>query len=213
MPYGKKWSKEDARKYVDEMKGVTISLNFTFEGKQKILALSQVERLLRKSGRIAITGCECRTAVKGCDAPIDVCLYLGKGASDQIARGLGKEVSLYVALAALRRASEAGLVHVAYIETGEKDPQYICSCCACCCHSFVAMQEFGYNDAIISSEMIAEQNGDLCDDCGLCVERCHFKARRMADGRLVYDREKCFGCGLCVAECPSDAISLENRQR
>jgi ferredoxin len=212
MPYGKKWSKEDARRYVDEMKGVTIPINFTIEGKQRILALSQVESLLCKADKIAITDCECRTTVKGCDAPIDVCLYLGEGAKDQIARGLGKEVSLKHALATLKRASDAGLVHVAYVDTGEKEPQYICSCCSCCCHSFVAMQEFGFNDAIISSDMIAVQDTDLCDDCGLCVEKCHFKARIMKDGSLTFDEGRCFGCGVCLTACPSDAISLKKRR-
>jgi len=212
MPYGKKWSKEDARRYVDELKGITIPINFTFDGRQKILCLTQVENLLRKAKKIAITDCECRTTVRGCNAPIDVCLYLDDGAKEQIEKGLGKEATLEGALDTLRRANEAGLVYVAYVDKGEKDPQYICSCCSCCCHSLIAMQEFGYNDAIISSDMVAVQHDDLCDDCGLCAEICHFKARRMANNHLVYEREKCFGCGLCIAACSSDAISLNERQ-
>lgn len=213
MPYGKTWSEKDVRKYVDELKGVTVPVNFTFEGKQRILCLSQLEVLLRKAKKIAITDCECRTKVRGCDAPVDVCLYLNEGAEEQIEKGLGREISLEGALTSLKRAHEAGLVHVALTDTGEKGPNYICSCCSCCCHSFVAMQKFGFNDAIISSDMVATQDDERCDDCGACVERCHFKARGMAGDRLVFEKGRCFGCGVCVTACPRDAISLERRRR
>jgi len=212
MPYGKAWTEKEVRKYVDELKGVTIPVNFTFEGKQRILCFDHVEKLLRRAKKIAITDCECRTAVCGCDAPVDVCLYLNDGAEEQIGRGLGREASLKDALAALRRAHGAGLVHVALTDTGEKEPQYICSCCSCCCHSFVAMQKFGYNDAIVSSDMVAAQNDELCDDCGSCAEKCHFKAREMIDGRLAFEKGRCFGCGVCVTACPLNAISLEKRR-
>ena len=212
MPYGKTWSEKDVRKYVDELKGVTIPVNFTLEGKQRIISFEHLERLLRKAKIIAITDCECRTTVRGCDAPIDVCLYLNEGAKEQIDRKLGKEVSLKDALAVLKKANEAGLVHVAFTETGEKEPSYICSCCSCCCHSFVAMQKFGFNDAIISSDMVAVQNDELCDDCGLCVERCHFNARRKIDDHLTFEKERCFGCGVCISACPRDAIHLEDRR-
>jgi len=213
MPAGKEWTEGDVGKYVDELKGVTIPVNFTFEGKQRILCLDQLEGLLRKAKKIAITDCECRILVRGCDAPVDVCLYLDNGAEEQIEKSLGKEVDLEHALAVLRRANEAGLVHVAFTDKGEKDPQYVCSCCSCCCHSFVAMQKFGYDDAIVSSDMIAVQRSDLCNDCGQCVERCHFKARRMIDDRLVFEAGRCFGCGVCVTACPCDAIYLEERDK
>jgi MinD superfamily P-loop ATPase len=54
-------------------------------------------------------------------------------------------------------------------------------------------------------------NADLCDDCGICVERCAFQARGMVDSSLAFDSSKCFGCGLCVSKCPQRAISLITR--
>jgi len=72
MPYGKTWTWDevDARKYVDELKAVTVPVNISIEGKQRILCLAQVEKLLRKARKIAITDCECRSTVRGCDAVI-----------------------------------------------------------------------------------------------------------------------------------------------
>jgi NAD-dependent dihydropyrimidine dehydrogenase PreA subunit len=48
-------------------------------------------------------------------------------------------------------------------------------------------------------------------ECGECVERCHFGARRLDEGALAYDPEQCYGCGLCVTTCPAGAVGLELR--
>jgi ferredoxin len=211
MRTGKNWTKKEVREYISDLTAVTVPVNVTFEGKQKILSMPQVEKILRASRTIAITDCLCRMKVKGCDAPVDVCLCLDDEAEEQIKSGDGRKANLKEALAVLRRSSEAGLVHVAYANREEKAMRYICSCCSCCCHSFAAMQKFGFNDAVMSSEMIATQDDELCNDCGECVERCHFKARTMKEGRLIFERGKCSGCGLCVTSCPSVAISLVGR--
>jgi ferredoxin len=211
MSAGKDWTKKEVKEYVSDLTAITVPINVTIEGKQKILSMPQVERILRASRNIAITDCFCWIKVKRCDAPVDVCLCLDDKAEERIKSGDGKKASLKEVLATLRRSNEAGLVHVAYANKGESKPIYICSCCSCCCHSFAAMQKFGFNDAVISSEMIAVQDGDLCNDCGDCVERCHFKARKIKGDHLIFEKEKCSGCGLCVTSCPSDAISLVSR--
>ncbi len=214
MPYGKKWSwnEADLRKYVEELKGVTIPVNIRIVSKQRVLALDQMKGLLRKAEHIAVGECECRAQVRGCDAPLDVCLYLDDEAEAQVKRGMGRIVSLKEALGILQRSHEAGLVHVAYTDAGKKDPKYVCSCCACCCHSFAAMQKFGFNEAIVSSDMVAFQDDSLCDGCLACVERCHFKARTGKGGELRFLQDECFGCGLCLTACPHGAISLKDRR-
>ncbi len=211
MSAGKEYTKKEVKENISNYSAVTIPVNVIFEGKQKILSMPQVERILRASRIIAITDCQCRARVKGCDAPVDICLSLDDEAEEKIRDGDGKKATLKKALAVLKRSNEAGLVHVAYANRDDKKLIYICSCCSCCCYSFAAMQKFGFNEAIISSEMIAIQDGDLCNDCGDCVERCHFRARTMEEGHLVFEKEKCSGCGLCVTSCPSRAISLADR--
>ncbi len=211
MKQGKGWTKKEVADYYSDLTAVTVPVNVTFEGKQKILSMKQVERLLKGSKRIAITDCLCRARVRGCDAPLDICLYLDKGADEVIESGEGKPATIAQAIAALRRGNDAGLVHIAYSNRGETKPIYICSCCSCCCHSFAAMQKFGFSEAVVSSDMIACQNDELCDDCGICADRCHFRARRMSDGKLIFEKSKCAGCGLCVTSCPNDAVSLIER--
>jgi len=217
MPSGKKWSweEDEIRKYVGELKGVTVPVHISIEGRQRILSFGQVEKLLREAITIALGECECRERVQACDSPRDVCLYIGQAADEQIQRGLGTKVGLGEALSALKRSSDAGLVLVTYTDR-EKDspgPHYICSCCSCCCHSMIALEKYGFNEAIVTSDFIAEQDQSLCNDCGACTGRCQFKARKMVDSHLSYNSKACFGCGLCVGSCPENAISLQKRVR
>jgi ferredoxin len=211
MSKGKDWTKEEVREYGEGFSAIVVPINVTIKGKQRILDTTQVENLLRKARKIVISNCECRTRVRGCDAPLDVCLFLDAAAEERISEGLGREVTLSEALANLRRTNEAGLVQIA-VANG-KTPVYICSCCPCCCYSIASMKRFGFNDSLMSSDMIAIQHDDSCNDCGLCAERCHFDARTMSNGTLLFKPEKCFGCGLCLSSCQSNAISMGMRNK
>jgi len=142
-----------------------------------------------------------------------VCLLLDAAADEQIEAGLGRAITKSEAIANLKRTSEAGLVHVAVATDDGKTPYGICSCCPCCCYSISSMKRFGFHDSIISSDMIASQDEELCNDCGICVDRCNFDARVMSGGKLIYKREKCFGCGLCLSYCPQNAIALVKRRK
>lgn len=112
----------------------------------------------------------------------------------------------------LRRSHEAGLVHMAYVMKGSEKPGILCSCCGCCCHTLGGLLRHSIHPLVLSSNYIARDDPEKCVDCGICVSRCVFKARRMED-RLVYDDSKCMGCGLCVTTCSSNAISMVPRRR
>jgi ferredoxin len=212
MSAGKDWTKKEVKELVSEYTAITVPVNVTIDGKQKILSMPQVERIVRASRNIAIIDCRCRVKMKKCDAPVNVCLCFDDEAKEMIESGDGRKASLNEALETLRKSYEAGLVHITYTNKGEEDrPYYICSCCSCCCHSFYAMQKFGFNDVVMSSEMIAAQDDGLCNDCGDCADRCHFKARTIKGDHLIFEKEKCSGCGLCVTSCPTHAISLIGR--
>ncbi|HOO54622.1 MAG TPA: 4Fe-4S binding protein [Methanothrix sp.] len=52
---------------------------------------------------------------------------------------------------------------------------------------------------------------ESCSGCGRCVDRCHFGANRLVDGKIATDPGRCYGCGLCVSTCPSEARRLVER--
>ena len=48
-----------------------------------------------------------------------------------------------------------------------------------------------------------------CDGCGICVEKCRFKALKMVKNKPVLVPFLCEGCGLCEIICPQKAIKLK----
>ena len=206
------WSKKELEEdYVSKMTATTVPVNIGLEGKQQILDLSEMKRILSEATIISLGVCGCRKDLGRCHSPLDVCLSLDKEAEVEVEKGLARKVSLREALDALRRSHNAGLVHLAYVFKGNDKPEVICSCCSCCCHSMSALVRFGIPEAVVASKFIAKQDVDTCVDCGTCVKRCQFKARYLQEGKLVYDSAKCFGCGLCMSTCPTKAISLAER--
>jgi len=205
------WTREELQKEISLHKAVTIPVNTRIKGQQRILDMTEMEKILKEAKLIAFGECYCRKTYKKCDGPLDVCLNLDKEAQEFINKGLAKKISLKEALEALRRSHEAGLVHITYTFEGKEKPEVICSCCSCCCHSMSALVRFGMPDAVIATKYISTNNSETCINCGKCVERCQFKARRLENGKMTFNRARCFGCGLCVSTCPTNSISLANR--
>jgi Pyruvate/2-oxoacid:ferredoxin oxidoreductase delta subunit len=189
----------------------TIPVNSRIESEQTILDLTEMEKILREARLISIGECGCRKKHHRCDAPLDVCFSLDTAAEKLLEEGLAKKVSLEEALDALKRSHEAGLVHVTYTFKGKEKPEAICSCCSCCCHSLSALVRFGVPNAVVSSKFVAAVDPEKCINCGKCVTRCQFRARRLENGKLHYDKTRCFGCGVCVSTCPTGSISLISR--
>jgi Pyruvate/2-oxoacid:ferredoxin oxidoreductase delta subunit len=193
--------------------GITLPVNVRIEADHTVFDLSEAKAVLKKARRITVGDCPCRSEHHNCDAPIDVCLSLDEQADTSISHGgNNREVTLDEALAILKRSHEAGLVHMAYVAKGADRPKILCSCCGCCCKTLSPMIEKGTFDLILTSKQIAEDDHDKCTACGICVDRCIFRARKLIDGELAYDAKKCMGCGVCVSTCPIGAISMVPRR-
>ncbi len=48
---------------------------------------------------------------------------------------------------------------------------------------------------------------DKCISCGICKEKCTFKAIYTEDESYVVDKHRCDECGDCYLNCPAEAIS------
>lgn len=206
------WNVKELREKADDMLAVTVPVNVRIEGKQRILDLAAAEKVLRSAQIVSLGNCGCRTKLKRCNAPLDVCLCMDKEARELIKSGDAREISMHEALNVLKRSHGAGLVHLAFVNRGDEKPWVICSCCSCCCHALSSLVRFNIPEAVAESEHIASQDAEKCNDCGICVERCQFHARRMVDGKLCFEQPRCFGCGLCVSVCPTEAIALVDRK-
>lgn len=215
--FEKDWSDEEIEDYDERIaSGVTIPVNVSIEAKHRVLDLGRVEGSLRGASLIVLLDCKCRKDLGNCDAPIDVCIFLDERAERSLREpserlNNPRKATLDEALDALRRSHEAGLVHMVYTFEDYGEPNVICSCCSCCCHSLAGMIRFGIAKHVLSSDMIAENDATFCINCGKCEERCQFGARSFVDGEMRFDKEQCFGCGLCVSTCPASAVNLIGR--
>jgi ferredoxin len=199
--------------YSDIEKAVTVPVNVKIEAEHQVLDLSILEEVLRDAELIVLQDCGCKTIRGNCDAPRGTCISLDASAKDTLrdTRHNPRVVTLDEALEALRVSHEAGLVHLAYTMEGEEYPSPICSCCPCCCHTLSGLLRLGLAPVVLTSGKVAVDDSERCTNCGTCVSRCVFRARRMGDGVMTYDPTKCFGCGLCVSTCPANAITLTNK--
>ena len=173
--------------------------------KSQILAPDNVREMIEKADRLAITKCTCRTTMKKCNAPIDACLQVNRGADYSIERGTGREVSREEALEIMKQSQEGGLVHVTINKAGIG--HFICNCCGCCCQSFTLLISDGV-ELCDPSRFRPHVKEDLCTACGECQDRCWFNAIELSDNGITIIEEKCMGCGQCAVGCAEEAVVM-----
>lgn len=183
----------------------------SLEAVQWVLPFEQALEIVRQAASVVVKDCECRTRYRRCDHPVEVCLLLNRAADRLIEKGEACRASLPEAGAALKKANESGLVHLTLYQP-DHEVYALCSCCPCCCHDLQLVQQYGRSDLIRRSAYVPETDTDACVSCGLCVDRCVFSARKIADSGLEFQADDCLGCGLCVTACPEEAISMTLRE-
>ena len=175
-------------------------------GKVKVLTSENVIEIVDNAEKIAVTKCTCRLSMHKCDAPIEVCLQIGRGAEYTIERGSGREIGKQEAHKIIKECAEAGLIHVTMNKSDIG--HFICNCCGCCCQSFSMLISNGVN-LCDPSRYLAEVDETVCTGCGTCMERCYFNAIHTDEGGTAsVNPEKCMGCGQCAVGCPEEAIRM-----
>jgi len=171
----------------------------------------QVSSIIERSASFAVNECICKKQMsllnRGCDKPREVCLSVSETPRYYDGHPLvGRVITKEEAYGILRKAEEAGLVHM----TGNtrKGHYFICNCCGCCCVQLIAAR-FGIPDTV-NSHYCAVVDPALCKNCGTCETRCQVGAV-VRGGVTTINDAKCIGCGLCVSTCPGGAIRLARK--
>ncbi len=143
-----------------------------------------------------------------CQHPVDVCMIFSDtpGAFDHstTVRALTQEE----AMATLRRAAEAGLVHS--VSNNQRGLWYICNCCTCACGVLRGMVDLGLANVIARSAFVNQVAAEACIGCGACVAKCQFGALSV-DGIAHVEAQRCVGCGVCTLACPVGALRMVRR--
>lgn len=208
------WSDQFFRKKPQLMQVIPIEREI--KARQEVLQYGQVSTIIENSQSHAVFDCICKKEKHlvghGCDKPLEICTGFAPipGVFDKLPhfRSISKDEAYEV----LKKAEEAGLVHLTWnMQSGH---YFICNCCGCCCHVLSAINKLGIKASdVINSNYYAEIDAEECAVCGTCKdERCQVGAIEEGEDAYSIIREKCIGCGLCVATCPSQAIKLVRKQ-
>lgn len=182
-----------------------VPIEKTLQDKRQLIPYHQADHFLQKSSALALIDCICRTTFNKCDKPRKVCIVLGDQAEFFIDRGIGEKIDSRRGLEVLDIAEKNGLVHSI---DNKEDPDFICNCCECCCVFVQALKKRGIFTSLGKSGFIAVSDQELCDQCGICVDKCIFEAISIDGESIKFDENRCFGCGLCAYNCPQKAIKL-----
>ena len=198
--------------------GIALPIYEEIKLNNTVLNLDSVKHYLQKAKKIGAMDCVCRSKRQHCDSPLGVCLplddavdYLRTNPNGYSDRYHFREVTVQEASAMVETAHNGGLVPMAYIRTDTPKPEgvnWICNCCSCCCSIFGLTLRIGMAPHILKSIATTLTDESKCTSCEACVDRCHFGARKIVNGKMDYNKDLCFGCGLCVSTCPTNAIKL-----
>jgi Na+-translocating ferredoxin:NAD+ oxidoreductase subunit B len=167
--------------------------------------------------RIRIVKCLCRNAKdslgKQCQVTDrrEVCINF-RDFHDMFERkGWGRNISKQEAFEILDQNEKDGLV---LMPSSMQDPQFVCSCCGCCCGIMGLVSLMPRSVDFVESNYRATLKPETCVGCGICKKRCQIQAIRYDDKKAVaIDERKCIGCGLCVATCKSNSLSLARKEK
>jgi electron transport complex protein RnfB len=172
-----------------------------------------LKQIIENGKSWAVEECICkkekRLVGEGCDNPFEVCLGIAPLENFFDTWFWGRPITKDEALAVLKKAEDAGLVHMT---SNRRDGHvYICNCCGCCCGILRGINELGILGSVAHSNYRAVVEQELCTSCEACLGRCQVRAINMNDVAVV--NERCIGCGLCASVCPAGAIKLIRRDR
>jgi len=188
-----------------------IPVEVALDDKKQILHYENVREIIENARTVAVTKCPCRLIDGKCGLPIEVCVQINRGADYAISRGTGREIDKAEAMDIMRKAEEAGLVHVTM--NSDHTDHYICNCCPDCCIGLRVIRTRDGAKFVAPSRFQAVIDEEACVGCEECIERCYFDALSMHENddgpKAIVDPEKCVGCGLCNVVCPSEAIHFD----
>ena len=200
-----------------------IPIDKSIKHNNEIVNAEEVHRIIDECTKpIVITDCPCRgrtdlLGTRECKEKYPVeesCFQLGFFGEYFLRRGEGRELSVEEAHQLVEKNAELGLI---FTTDNSKDPnhQVLCCCCGCCCSLLRGMTRFEDKNENCTSKAnyISTADRDLCEGCGVCIERCVFDAIQLDNEKASVAPDKCFGCGVCTVTCPTEAIRLVRHER
>ena len=198
----------------------TIPINKSIPAGHYVAPYDEVRSIIGSAaGPFVVLPCICRKGAKLRRKPCvktsreETCMAFGSMADMVLRRKHGREISREEAVAIAARNEEDGLV---FQPSGVKSPEFVCSCCGCCCGMLGMQKKLPHPVDFWTSSFYVQVSGEKCAGCGKCVERCQVDAISIPGRKqsAVVNLSRCIGCGLCVSTCSPGALRLvEKREK
>ncbi len=196
-----------------------IPINKSLNTTQNIATYDSIREIVdRTKDKILITQCICKAGRDLINDPCkrtdrrEVCMCFRDFSDTYSRHDWGRTISEEEALEILDQNEKDGLI---LMGSTMQEPQYVCSCCGCCC-GIVEILNFMPRPADFSaSNFYAQLDKESCNGCGKCVRRCQMDAIRFNDVEKKATEivsKRCIGCGLCVSSCKTHSISLQKKK-
>jgi Na+-translocating ferredoxin:NAD+ oxidoreductase RNF subunit RnfB len=194
----------------------------TNENAVHVLDYERASEVIQTASHMAVGTCYCRHKMdhlgKACKAPMEICMTFNNTAASLIKHGHARQVDEAEGLDLLQLAYDHNLVQ--FGENVQKQVNFICNCCGCCCEAMIAARRFAFMNPIHTTNFIPVIHENECDGCGKCVSACPIEAVFLVSANDPHrpnmktarvDEERCLGCGLCVRACTKGNVHLEPR--
>jgi len=195
----------------------TIPIEHSITHKQHIANYDEIRQVIENSqDPIGITSCLCRQGKELLGQPCkktslkEACIYFGSTGQLFINEGWARSINKEEALEILQQAEDDGLI---FQSGNSENPEFICTCCGCCCMILTKLQKVPRPSRIISSNYYSEINSELCVGCGTYVERCQINSIKLVNDLAKIILKRCIGCGVCIPTCPEGAIELKKKEK
>ena len=184
-----------------------------------VLLLDEALAMVDAASEHVVVPCDCRAIVMACNRPLETCVRLDQGAVYTLERGHGRRLSKDEMKQLVVNAHRSGLMATGDRYWREHPGLFgFCNCCSCDCYPIRAGKQLDMHRQWPRSHYVAERDMAKCEQCGRCVQRCHFDAfyhdgtKTLVKGKrrktVSFDPLKCWGCGLCASTCPDAAIMM-----
>jgi len=211
--------KDDELVYLPKDRVIQVEVNRAIEAPVNMVLPSQVVHSFIDQAEVhwIMDFCICRVSNECRDYPSDLgCLFMGEAAL-RIDPRLGRLATREEAHEHIRRAGEAGLVHLigrnkldtVWLDVGPGERLLtVCNCCQCCClWKMLPDLAPAIGSRVTKMDGVEVEVTPDCVGCGTCQGSCFVDAIKIVDGRAQIG-EECRGCGRCVEACPEHAITI-----